>query len=265
MSDTLRKIIGYKAGEVETHRNLRPAANLRAMLRDIAPTRGFYRALQEKRKAGQYGLIAEIKQKSPAHGLIRATFDPVTLAMSYELGGAACLSVLTDGPSFGGHLSHIELARGSTSLPVLRKDFIVDSYQILESRAFGADAVLIIMAALETEKAKAFVFEANELGMDALIEVHDASELERALELDSPLIGINNRNLRTLAVDLATTEALAPTISGDKLVVGESGIRQHQDLLRLAKSGVTTFLVGESLITNADLVAATQALLGARK
>lgn len=226
-----------------------------------AAARGFLRQLTQARKAGRYGLIAEIKRASPSQGLIRKDFDAVALAKAFEAGGASCLSVLTDEPWFQGRDEYLALAREATALPVLRKDFLLDPYQIYEARALGADCVLLILAALDEEEARLLEKTAFELGMDALLEVHSKAELDRALAMRSPLIGINNRNLETLEVDLETTERLAGHVPGDRLVVCESGLATPKDLARMAQAGVTTFLIGESLLRQADVTAATQTLL----
>ena len=263
MSDVLTRICADKRAELAERRLARPESALRSLAQSVEPPRGFHRALVEDAAGGRPVLICEIKKASPSKGLIRKDFDPPSLARAYEAGGASCLSVLTDERYFQGRDEDLIAARAAVDLPVLRKDFMLDPYQILESRALGADCILLILAALSDPQAAELEDAALALEMDVLIEVHGGEELDRALRLKSPLVGINNRNLKTLAVDLATCERLAPRVPADRLVVAESGLHTAGDLARMQKVGAKAFLIGESLMRQADVTAATAALLRA--
>ena len=261
MTDVLAEICAAKRAHVARAKASFSEAALAAALAEAPPLRPFAGALKRHLTEGRYGLIAEIKKASPSAGLIRRDFDPARLACAYAAGGASCLSVLTDTPYFEGGDEDLRTARRRAELPVLRKDFILDPYQILESRHIGADCVLLIMAALSDAMASELAATAAELGLDVLVEVHDDAELDRALRLGVPMIGINNRNLKTLQTDLATTERLAPEVPADRIVVAESGIRRPEDLDRLAAAGARCFLVGETLMREPDVAAAARRLL----
>lgn len=261
MSDVLRRICETKRQEVARAKVVRPFGEVERAARAAPPARGFYPALKGASASGRYGLIAEIKRASPSAGLIRGDFDPATLARAYARGGATCLSVLTDTPYFQGKAEDLIAARSAGALPVLRKDFMLDPYQIAESRAIGADCVLLIMAALEDAQAAELEAAAMSYGMDVLAEVHNRSELTRALRLKTPLVGINNRDLKSLKVDLATSEELARELGAERLLVSESGLNGPKDLARMAAVGIRCFLVGESLMRQRDVEDATRALL----
>lgn len=261
MSDTLARIIAYKRIEVAEAKARLPMDRLLQEAMTAPAPRGFIAALRRSVAAGRYGLIAEIKRASPSKGLIRADFDPARLAQAYAEGGATCLSVLTDKPEFQGSLEFLKAAREAVDLPLLRKDFMIDPYQVAEARRWGADCILIIMAAVTDAEAKTLESAALALGLDVLVEVHNSEELGRALQLKSPLIGINNRNLKTLEVDIAMTEKLAKAVPSDRILVSESGLSTPEDLLRMARVGAHCFLIGEALMRQADVTQATRTLL----
>jgi indole-3-glycerol phosphate synthase len=261
MSDTLSNIIAYKHEEVRARKAATSLAELEPLIATQTPTRGFAAALTQAAQT-RPALIAEIKKASPSKGLIRADFDPPALARAYAEGGAACLSVLTDAPSFQGHEDYLVAARAACALPCLRKDFMVDVWQVAESRAYGADAVLVIMASSDDALAADLVAAAHHYHMDALIETHDEHEVGRALKLDAVMIGVNNRNLKTFVTDLSTTARLSAMIPADRMLVAESGINSAADIATLTRAGAQAFLVGESLMRQDDVTAATRALLG---
>ncbi len=262
MSDILSRIADYKRDEVAARKAARTVAELDVAARAASAPRGFRAALERAHAPGRLALIAEVKKASPSKGLIREDFDPPTLARAYERGGAACLSILTDGPSFQGDDTFLTAGRDAVALPCLRKEFLVDPWQVAEARALGADAILVILAMIDDAVAGDLMAEARAFGMDALVEVHDEVEMARAVALGADLIGVNNRDLRTFTTDLATTERLSAMVPGDVLLVTESGIFTPDDAARLERTGARAMLVGESLMRQADVTAATRSLLG---
>jgi indole-3-glycerol phosphate synthase len=263
VNDVLAEITAAKAVHVAACKAKHPLAELETLAGSAAQPRGFAEALRRMAASGRFALITEMKRKSPSGGDIRPSFDPASIARDYQTAGAACLSVLTDTPYFGGVDDDLGAARAAVPLPALRKDFMIDPYQIVESRALGADCILLIVACLDDGQLRELAAEATRFGMDILVEVHDEAELDRALKLDAGMLGINNRNLKTLKTDIATFERLAPRVPADRLLVAESGLRTTADLRRMADARAGAFLVGESLLRQMDLVGATRTLMGA--
>lgn len=259
--NVLGEINAAKRREVAARLREQPLVEMQRLAAAAAPTRGFVKKLRQIADSGQPALIAEIKKASPSHGLIRPDFDPATLARAYRDGGAACLSVLTDTPYFQGEPAHLRAAREAVNLPILRKDFMLDPYQVYETRAMGADCILLIMASLDDATAQVLARTARELRLDVLVEVHDEAELDRALAIEGALLGINNRNLKTLKTDLAVFERLAARAPKDRMLVAESGVKTPADIARLRRAGARAFLVGEALMSQADVTAATRTLL----
>lgn len=261
MTDILEKIATYKREDVAIRKESATVADLESRISEVSVPRGFAKALITNKPNDGLSLIAEIKKGSPSKGLIREDFDPPHHAIAYEIGGASCLSILTDNPSFMGHESHFQAARAAVSLPCIRKEFLVDTWQVVESRSIGADAILVIMAMIDDALAGDLIDAAHHYGMDALVEVHNAEEMLRCLRLNSKLIGINNRNLRDFVVDLKVTEDLSSMVGPEHTLVAESGIFTPLDVKRLARTGATAMLVGESLMKQEDVTRATKNLL----
>lgn len=264
MNNILSTICEKKRAHIANQKLIYSLSDIEELARSATKVRGFSDKINLKIQNGDFALIAEIKKASPSKGLIRPDFNPIEIARSYESGGAACISVLTDQPYFQGEDNDLVNARNSVSLPALRKDFIIDQYQIPESRYLGADCILLIIAALEGQQADELASAAHEWGMDVLVEVHDKDELEQALLINSDLIGINNRNLKTLEVDISTTELLAPLVPKDRVLICESGLFTNEDLVRMSKAGAKSFLIGEALMRKEDITGAVKALLGSK-